>query len=326
MSGPGTTHLVRSFGGGRVCVAGGCATILSSYNPSSWCAIHDRLSPARKRRGADRPTDSRTCANPACGTVFESVNARRQYCSDDLQRAGLPRAPTPQRRDGRSEVSPLNEGTHTYTRDQMLEAERWAWAGKLTAGRASTSTTASGSGCRSKGTERRAPVEAETPAEGWWHKPECNCGLCRAPSETTDAVEQGALAEVQASPEQVTDLRDWPGPQRTAMRLRRPRSPVALSLAEVRESGLPALLLDFGEALLYLDGEIFEVDASLAPLRAGLSSDPASRRDPRDRRRHRLRLAPRRPLRLPLLLEGRTTRRSGSIGRVVSVRETRGER
>ena len=65
------------------------------------------------------------------------------------------------------------------------------------------------------------------------------------------------------------DLRDWPGPQRTAQRLRRPRSPVALSLAEVRESGLPALLLDFGEALLYLDGEIFEVDASLAPLRVG---------------------------------------------------------
>jgi hypothetical protein len=58
------------------------------------------------------------------------------------------------------------------------------------------------------------------------------------------------------------------------MRLRRPRSPVALSLAEVRESGLPALLLDFGEALLYLDGEIFEVDASLAPLRAGSHLDP----------------------------------------------------
>ena len=86
MSGPGTTHQVRSFGGGRVCVAGGCGTILSSYNPSSWCAIHDRLSPARKRCGTGRPTDSRTCANPAaCGTVFESANARRQYCSDDCR-------------------------------------------------------------------------------------------------------------------------------------------------------------------------------------------------------------------------------------------------
>ena len=33
-------------------------------------------------------------------------------------------------------MSPLNEGTHTYTRDQVLGAERWAWAGELTAGRA----------------------------------------------------------------------------------------------------------------------------------------------------------------------------------------------
>jgi hypothetical protein len=100
-------------------------------------------------------------------------------------------------------------------------------------------------------------------------KPDCNCRLCRAPSATTDAAGQGTLAGVQESPGQLTDLRDWPGPQRTAQRLRRPRSPVALSLEEVRESGLPALLLDFGEALLYLDGEIFEVDASLAPLHVG---------------------------------------------------------
>lgn len=82
MSGPGTTRQVRSFGGGRVCVAGGCATILSSYSSSSWCAIHDRLSPARKRLGTGRPTHSRACANPGCGTVFESANAHRQYCSD----------------------------------------------------------------------------------------------------------------------------------------------------------------------------------------------------------------------------------------------------
>ena len=85
MSGARTTHEVRSFDGGRICVAGGCGTILSSYNPSSCCAIHDRLSPARKRRGTGRPTLSRTCANPACGTVFESANARRQYCSDECR-------------------------------------------------------------------------------------------------------------------------------------------------------------------------------------------------------------------------------------------------
>ena len=167
-------------------------------------------------------------------------------------------------------MSPANEGTHTYTRDQVLGAERWAWAGKLTAGRAEYFYD--GIEFWRGGQEQRASGagDAETPAEGWWHKPECNCGLCRAPSDTAGAVELDALAAVvQASPGQVMDLRDWPGPQRTAKRLRRPRSPVALCLAEVRESGLPALLLDFGEALLYLDGEIFEVDASLAPLRVG---------------------------------------------------------
>ena len=148
-------------------------------------------------------------------------------------------------------MSQANEGTHTYTRGQVLGAERWAWAGELTAGRAEYFYDGIEFWLRSKSSQRRAPAEAETPTEGWWHKPECNCGLCRAPSDAAGAVELDALAAVlQASPEQVMDLRDWPGPQRTAQGLRRPRSPVALSLAEVRESGLPALLLDFGESLL----------------------------------------------------------------------------
>jgi hypothetical protein len=156
----------------------------------------------------------------------------------------------------------------------VLGAERWAWAGKLAAGRAEYFYDGLSFWRQDKGSERRAErrmlAEAETPAEGWWHKPECNCGLCRAPRDTAGAVELDALAAVvQASPDHVMDLRDWPGPQRTARRLRRPRSPVALSLAEVRESGLPALLLDFGEALLYLEDEILEVDASLAPLHVG---------------------------------------------------------
>jgi len=89
MSGPGTTRRVRSFGGGRVCVAGDCGTILSSYNPSSWCAIHDRLSLALRSRGPARPSHSRACANPACGTVFESANAHRQYCSDSCRMAAF---------------------------------------------------------------------------------------------------------------------------------------------------------------------------------------------------------------------------------------------
>ena len=146
----------------------------------------------------------------------------------------------------------------------MLGAERWAWAGKLTAGRAEYFYDGIEFWRRGKSSERQALAEAETPADGWWHKPECNCGLCLAPSATKGPIEQGMMADAvkASSPAHETDLRDWPGPQRTAMGLRRPRSPVPLSLAEVRETGLPALLLDFGEALLYLDGEIFEVDAS----------------------------------------------------------------
>jgi hypothetical protein len=176
-------------------------------------------------------------------------------------------------------VSLLNEGTHTYTRDQVLGAERWAWAGKLAAGPAEYLYDGLDFWRRDKGSGRRAErrmlAEAEAPAAGWWHKPECNCGLCRARSAAAGGVELDAFAAVvQASPGHVMDLRDWPGPQRTALRLRRPRSPVALSLAEVRESGLPALLLDFGEALLYLDGEIFEVDSSCAPLFVGAHPIP----------------------------------------------------
>jgi hypothetical protein len=158
----------------------------------------------------------------------------------------------------------------------VLEAERWAWAGELTGGRAEYFYDGIDFWRRGKSSERRAPAEAETPADGWWHKPECNCGLCLAPSATKGPIEQGMMADAvkASSPAHETDLRDWPGPQRTAMGLRRPRSPVPLSLAEVRESGLPALLLDFGESLLYLDGEIFEVDASLAPLRVGAHPVP----------------------------------------------------
>ena len=157
----------------------------------------------------------------------------------------------------------------------MLGAERWAWAGKLTAGRAEYFYDGIGFWLQGKGSERRAPVKAETPAKGWWHTPECNCGLCRASRASKDTVEQGMPTEaVEVSRGHETDLRDWPGPQRTATRLARPRSPVPLSLAEVRETGLPALFLDFGEALLYLDGEIFEVDASLAPLHAGAHPIP----------------------------------------------------
>ena len=77
---------------------------------------------------------------------------------------------------------------------------------------------------------------------------------------------------VKVPAEHETDLGDRP--RWTAMRFDRPRSPVPLSLAQVREVGLPALFLDYGEALLYLEGDVFDVDATRAPLRAGSGPIP----------------------------------------------------
>jgi hypothetical protein len=37
------------------------------------------------------------------------------------------------------------------------------------------------------------------------------------------------------------------------------RPPVLLSLAQVRESGLPAFFFDYGESLVYWDDELFDI-------------------------------------------------------------------
>ena len=166
-------------------------------------------------------------------------------------------------------MSTAKAGAHTFTRDQVLAAGRRAWAGNPASERAKYFYDGIEFWRRGKGSKRRVLAGAATPAAGWWHKPECNCGLCRAPSATSaaaPAVVADAVA-VKVRAEHETDLKDWP--QRTAIRLDRPRSPVPLSLAQVREVGLPALFLDYGEALLYLEGDVFDVDATRAPMRAG---------------------------------------------------------
>ena len=327
MSGPGTTHQVRSFGGGRVCVAGGCGTILSSYNPSSWCAVHDRLSLGTQeaRDGPAHPLPY--VRQPGLRNGLRERERSSSVLQRRLQRAGLLRAPAPRRRDRRSEVSPLNEGTHTYTRDQVLGAERWAWAGKLTAGRAEyfydgiefwlqeQGQRASGAGGRrdsGRGLVAQARVQLRT-----------------LPSAERDRGRRRARRPRRRGAG-ITGAGDGPARLAGAAEDRRetPASPLARGAlprrgARERPAG-PAPRLRRGPALP--GRRDLRGGRELRPSARGLSPDPASRRDPRDGRRHRLRLAPRRPLRLPLLLEGRTTRRSGSIGRVVSVRETGGER
>jgi hypothetical protein len=75
---------VDVFGAGRVCAAADCGTILSTYNPSSSCAVHGgRFAPVgRRSQHVKQPLVERECRNPACARVFESSNRTRAYCSD----------------------------------------------------------------------------------------------------------------------------------------------------------------------------------------------------------------------------------------------------
>ena len=75
---------VSVFGRGRVCAAADCATILSAYNPSAHCGVHEPPEVSRKPGPGctGRPLETRLCGNPLCGRAFESRHAKRQYCSD----------------------------------------------------------------------------------------------------------------------------------------------------------------------------------------------------------------------------------------------------
>lgn len=43
---------IAAFGLGRVCEAPGCDTVLSKYNSSHFCSVHDTLSKPVAKRGA----------------------------------------------------------------------------------------------------------------------------------------------------------------------------------------------------------------------------------------------------------------------------------
>jgi hypothetical protein len=78
---------VSVFGRGRVCDAAACGTILSAYNPSSCCAIHERPDDADRSRGGRQgePSEAYVCANPRCRRVFKSPHQKRSYCSDNCR-------------------------------------------------------------------------------------------------------------------------------------------------------------------------------------------------------------------------------------------------
>lgn len=64
----------------------GCGTVLSAYNPSRTCALHDGVwrDEARRssRRSAPREEVTRRCSFDGCGREFTSANPAKRYCCD----------------------------------------------------------------------------------------------------------------------------------------------------------------------------------------------------------------------------------------------------
>ena len=93
------TASVRTYARGRVCRAGDCGTVLSAYNPSSFCALHERDLPRPRR--ARRQAAERACAN--CGASFETASERQRYCSDRCRMADFARRTRAAGAQGREE-------------------------------------------------------------------------------------------------------------------------------------------------------------------------------------------------------------------------------
>jgi hypothetical protein len=76
----------RTYGSGRTCAVEGCDTILSAYNPSRTCALHNGLwrDDARRngRRSTPREEVTRRCSFERCGREFTSANPAKRYCCD----------------------------------------------------------------------------------------------------------------------------------------------------------------------------------------------------------------------------------------------------
>jgi len=75
--------VARVYSRGRRCSEESCGTILSIYNPSSYCSLHAReIRRPNTRRQREREMLTRTCALDICGRTFETGNIKRRYCSD----------------------------------------------------------------------------------------------------------------------------------------------------------------------------------------------------------------------------------------------------
>jgi hypothetical protein len=75
----------RTWQVGRTCAASGCATILSIYNSSHLCSLHDLEAKVAERRKPERALRLVACEH--CGKEFETNNPVRKYCSDRCRMA-----------------------------------------------------------------------------------------------------------------------------------------------------------------------------------------------------------------------------------------------
>ena len=83
------SHRVRIYQHGRTCEHPDCTTVLSVYNPSTYCNAHAALSARMQRRGLANPTRDVACEH--CGEVFQTANRARRYCSDRCRMAAFAR-------------------------------------------------------------------------------------------------------------------------------------------------------------------------------------------------------------------------------------------
>ena len=70
---------MRTYREGRVCAEPGCTTVLSVYNPSPRCALHQRQAAIVRFRRLESVEVERHCHQ--CGAPFVTTNPRRKYCS-----------------------------------------------------------------------------------------------------------------------------------------------------------------------------------------------------------------------------------------------------
>lgn len=76
----------RTYGVGRTCAIEGCGTLLSAYNPSHTCALHEgrwhEEVQTRTRRSQGSEEVTRRCAFEGCGREFTTTNRAKRYCRD----------------------------------------------------------------------------------------------------------------------------------------------------------------------------------------------------------------------------------------------------